>query len=130
MTVRVTIWEPGKHGRNGVLVALAVVLAPVLIVVGLITLLVTWSARKLFPPKPLSAVEMIKELDAMLGGETDYEIDYGLQVITRCDFDDKRLADFKRRVVAIGSPPWTDAAIDELKAIRDSARAIAAGDAA
>ena len=129
MGVRITIWEPGRHGRNAAIVVLTVLLAPLLVVLGLAAVLVTWPIRKLFPPKPLTATEMVEELDNMLGGQTDYDIDYGLQVITRCPFADERLQQLKQRVLVVGNPPCTATAVEELKMIRENARTIAAGDA-
>lgn len=129
MALHVTIREPGKHWSNAAVVALTVLLSPLLIVFGLMVMLVMWPIRKLFPPKPLSAKSMIDELDRMLHGPTDYDIDYGLQVIARCDFNSMQLEQLKQRVLRVGPPPWTAEAIDELKAVRDSARALFAGDA-
>lgn len=127
------LWQSNRPWISAGRVALLIAIAPIIILASLVSVLlvvITWPVRKLFPPGPLSAAELVAELDAMLGGDTDYEIDYELQVITRCDFDDERLAELKRRVVVLGAPPWTSSIIDELKAIRDSAQAIAAGDAA
>ncbi len=130
MAVHFTIWEPGRPVRNAMLVPLTILLSPLIIVVGLAILVVMWPVRKLFQPKPLSAMAMIEELDDILNGDTDCEADYALQVITRCDFNDERLEAQKMRVAAVGLPPWSTEVIDELKAIRNSARTIAAGEVA
>lgn len=128
MAINITIWQPGRRGWNAVLVTLAILLSPLIVVIGLLVLIVSWPLRKIFPPKPLSAGEMVEELDSMLYGRTDYDIDYGLQVITRCPFGDERLELLRQRVLAVGIPPWISTAVDELQMIRERARAIASGD--
>ena len=128
MSIRFLSPEPTRRARSALLVLLGTVLIPVVLVVGVVFAVFMWPIRKLFPPKPLTATDMVDELDEMLDEQTDSAIDDGLQVITQRDFDDERIEQLKQRVVAIGLPPWTDEAVDELKAIRDSARAIAAGD--
>ena len=103
---------------------------PLIVIIGLIVRLAMWPINKLSPSKPITAWEIVEKLDSIMGGATDHDMDYGVQVITRCPFADERLERLKLRALAICIPPWTAAAVDELRAIRESARAIAAGDKA
>ena len=132
MAVGYSMWQPDQPWLSTARIGMLIALSPIIIAGAFLSFLViavTWPVRKLFPPRPLTAAEMVEELDDMIGEQTDYEIDYGLQVITRCVFADERLEQLKLRVLALGIPPRTPAAVDELKLIRESARAIAAGDA-
>ena len=130
MAISISIWQPGKCTRNAVLAPLFIVLFPLIVIIGLIVRLAMWPINKLSPSKPITAWEIVEKLDSIMGGATDHDMDYGLQVITRCPFADERLGRLKLRALAICIPPWTAAAVDELRAIRESARAIAAGDKA
>ncbi len=130
MAISISIWEPGEHARNAVLAPPFIVLFPLIVVIGLIVRLAMWPIHKLSPPKPMTAREMVEELESIPDGAADYDIDYGLQVIARCPFADERLERLKLRAFAVGITPWTPAAFDELRAIRESAHAIAAGDKA
>lgn len=120
--------QPRRLGWRGWLILVA--LYPLILVVG--WTLAGWAMlwrRFLYKPRPYSALDLVKGLNVVLGDFTDVEVDWALKDIGVSASDDPKLAALRQRVLNIGPAPFDAAAIDELKAIRDSARTIAAGDA-
>jgi hypothetical protein len=118
MGIRITVWEPGKPWRNAVAVPLAIVLVPAAIVVALVASVFVRSRRETPEEFAASVTTLIED-----GKDFDFVFDD----IQTLQIADPRLEALRRRVNLLGDPPWNTAAIDELKAIRESALALTSG---
>jgi hypothetical protein len=88
----------------------------------------SWPIRKIFPPQPMSAAEMVERLDYALTDGVDAEdVDEALFMASESRSDILALEPLQERIKKLGEAPLTVEEVDELKAIRESAQAIAAG---
>jgi hypothetical protein len=120
------IWERERPLRSALRIVALIVFSPLLLVALLLSP-VFWLVRKLFPPALRSAADMVATLTVMIeGGDDPYAIDDALNDL-HDDFATSELEAMRRKVLQLGDPPWTAEQIDELKAMRDSARALSGG---
>lgn len=129
--IHITIWEPNGGWRNFVGVCLLIILSPLIVVAFLLIGLawvVTWPIRKLFPPTPPTAGDFAANLTRLMSCEQEDEhFEEEWDQLTLRKYADQRLEELRQKLLRLEDMPLDHEKLKALKAIRESAKIIAAG---
>lgn len=126
MTRQISVWQSDRPLLSMVRVLVLLLLSPLLVLGALLGGLAS-VVSSLFPPRLSSAQDLAEGLNDLLTFDDEWDLDDAIGDIVGRRFSDPRLETFRLRIQRMDDPPWSQATIDELKAMRDSARTIAAG---
>jgi hypothetical protein len=120
-----SLWQPDQPWSSAGRILLLVALSPVLLF-GLVFAGVMSVFWLVFPPRPASAQDMLDGLTDILAVRDDdsWDLDDALGNVVDRKYSDPEVEAIRLRLKQLPDFPWDQATIDEISAMRESARVL------
>jgi hypothetical protein len=124
-TSSTSLWQPDRPWISAGRILVLIALSPILLCGVLLGAAIS-ALSFLFPPRPSSAQDMVDALTEILTVSDDvWALEDALSIAVGRKYSDPRIEALRLRVKRLPELPWHQDTIDELAAMRESAKAVA-----